>query len=67
MYTRVSELSEFFLGLQDRAKQRDACSLVASAVSDLADILGFGSARYGWVQFDPRETVTHASSKQHPI
>ena len=67
MHTRDRELSEFFAGLQDRAEQRDAVPLVAIAVPDLADILGFGSARYGWVQFDPRETVTHASSKQHPI
>lgn len=61
MYTRVSELSEFLLKLQDRARHRDASSLVAAAVSELADILGFDSAWYGWAQLDPRGTVIHAS------
>ena len=62
VYTRVSELSEFFLKLQDRATHRDASSLVADAVSELADILGFDSAWYGWAQLDPRETIIHTSN-----
>ena len=61
MYTRVSDLSEFFLSLQDKSKQRDASKLVASAVSELADILGFDSAWYGWAQLDPSETVIHTN------
>ena len=61
MYSRVSALSEFLLRLQDNARHLDVAPLVAEAVSDLADILGFDSAWYGWAQIDPQETVIHAN------
>ena len=61
MYSRVSALSEFLLKLQDNAQHLDAAGLVAEAVSDLADILGFDSAWYGWAQLDPQETIIHAN------
>lgn len=62
MYTRVQALSEFFLTLQSHARDGgDASSLVARAVSELADILGFDSAWYGWAQLGARETVIHAN------
>ena len=62
MYTRVSELSDFLLDLQENTRHLDASSLIAWAVSELADILGFDSAWYGWVHVDFAETVIHAST-----
>ncbi|WP_286193542.1 helix-turn-helix transcriptional regulator [Tropicibacter sp. R16_0] len=61
MYSRVSALSDFLLKLQDNSRHLDVAPLVADAVSDLADILGFDSAWYGWAQLDPQETVIHAN------
>jgi len=62
MYTRVSELSDFLLTLHETARHLDASALVARAVADLADILGFDCAWYGWAQIDPRQTVIHTST-----
>lgn len=61
MYSRVSALSEFLLKLQDNARHLDVAPLVAQSVSDLADILGYDCAWYGWAQLDPQETVIHAN------
>ncbi|MEX0340604.1 MAG: response regulator transcription factor [Arenibacterium sp.] len=62
MYTKISELSDFVLSLHGQARALSASELVASAVSDLSDVLGFDSAWYGWAQLDPCETVIHANS-----
>ncbi len=61
MYTRVSELSDFLLRLQDRSRSLDASSLIARAVADLADVLGYDCAWYGWGQVNPGETVIHTN------
>lgn len=60
-YSKVSELSGFVLGLTEQARTRGASSLVAWAVSELADILGFDCAWYGWAQLHPEHTVIHAN------
>lgn len=61
MYSRVSALSDFLLQLQDNARHLDIAPLVSEAVSDLADILGFDSAWYGWAQINPQKTVIHGN------
>ena len=61
MHTRISALSDFLLRLQEDAQHLDATSLVARAVADLADVLRYDSAWYGWAQLDPRGTTIHGS------
>ena len=62
MNSKVSELSGFVLALHAQAQTRGMSDLVNWAVSELADIIGFDAAWYGWAQVRPTGTVIHAST-----
>lgn len=61
-YAGIRELSDFVLALNAKAATLGTSELVAAAVSDLSDVLGFDSAWYGWAQLDPGGTVIHANA-----
>lgn len=61
MYSKVSELSNFLVGLQAQARSLSAAELIDHAVAKLADTLGYDSAWYGWAQVDPATTIIHAN------
>ncbi len=62
MSTTVSDLSAFVLELHGQARERGAASLVGWAVSNLAEMLGFDCAWYGWGQIRAKGSVIHASA-----
>ncbi|WP_299877145.1 LuxR C-terminal-related transcriptional regulator [uncultured Sulfitobacter sp.] len=62
MYTNMSELSAFVVKLNARAQQSGMTDLVNWAVSNLADVLGYDCAWYGWAHVQQRGTTIHASS-----
>lgn len=62
MYTKVSDLSDFVLGLHMQAQDKGMVTLLPWAVAHLADILGYDCAWYGWAQLEPQAPVIHANS-----
>lgn len=62
MYSKVSELSAFVLGLNAEAHDRGVSDLVTWGVAQLADTLGYDCAWYGWAQVQEAGTVIHAST-----